>query len=31
MQKRNHVFSDVAAAFSMVDKVHGLVQGQSEA
>jgi len=31
MQKRNHVFSDVAAAFSMVDKVHGLVQGRSEA
>jgi predicted permease len=31
MQKRNHVFSDVAAAFSMVDKVHGFVQGRSEA
>jgi hypothetical protein len=31
MQKRNHVFSDVAAAFSMTDKVHGFVQGRSEA
>jgi predicted permease len=31
MQKRNHVFSDVAAAFSMIDKVHGFVQGRSEA
>ncbi len=31
MKKRNHVFSDVAAAFSMVDKVHGFVQGRSEA
>jgi hypothetical protein len=28
MQKRNHVFSDVAAEFSMIDKVHGLVQGR---
>ncbi len=31
MQKRNHVFSDVAAAFSMTDRVHGFVQGRSEA
>ncbi|HEY1469934.1 MAG TPA: ABC transporter permease, partial [Candidatus Acidoferrum sp.] len=31
MQKRNHVFSEVAAAFSMIDKVHGFVQGRSEA
>jgi hypothetical protein len=29
MQKRNHVFSDVAAAFSMTDRVHGFVQGRS--
>jgi predicted permease len=31
MRKRNHVFSEVAAAFSMIDKVHGFVQGRSEA
>lgn len=31
MQRRNHVFCDVAAAFSMTDKVHGFVQGRSEA
>jgi predicted permease len=31
MQKRNHVFSDVATAFSMTDRVHGFVQGRSEA
>src|SRR5215469_14070124 len=30
MQKRNRVFSDVAAAFSMVDRVHGFVEGQGE-
>jgi predicted permease len=31
MQKRNGVFSDVAAAFSMIDRVHGFVEGRSEA
>jgi predicted permease len=30
MQKRNHVFSDVAAAFSMTDRVHGFVQGRRD-
>jgi len=31
MQKRNQVFSDVAASFSMIDHVHGFIEGQSEA
>ena len=31
MQSRNRVFSDVGAAFSMVDRLHGFVQGRSEA
>jgi predicted permease len=31
VQKRNQVFSEVAAAFSMPDRVHGFVEGQSEA
>jgi hypothetical protein len=31
MRKRNQVFSDVAAAFSMVDRVHGFVENRSEA
>src|SRR5215469_16474854 len=31
MQKRNQVFSDVAAAFSMIDRVHGFVEGRSQA
>src|SRR5712671_4476340 len=31
MQKRNQVFSDVAAAFSMTDAVHGFVEGRSDA
>ena len=31
MQSRNAVFSDVAAAFSMIDRVHGFVEGRSEA
>jgi predicted permease len=30
MQKRNHVFSDVAAAFSMTNRVHGFVQGRRD-
>lgn len=30
MQKRNHVFSDVAAAFSMTNRVHGFVQGHRD-
>ena len=30
MRKRNQVFSDVAAAFSMLDDAHGLVQGRTE-
>jgi predicted permease len=29
MQKRNEVFSDVAAAFSMTDRVHGFVEGRT--
>jgi predicted permease len=31
MQKRNQVFSDVAAAFSSTDRVHGFVEGRSDA
>jgi predicted permease len=31
MQKKNQVFSDVAAAFSMTDRIHGFVEGRSEA
>jgi predicted permease len=31
MQKRNQVFSEVAASFSMLDRVHGFVEGRSEA
>ncbi len=31
MQKRNLVFSDVAASFSMIDRVHGFIEGHSEA
>jgi predicted permease len=31
MQKKNQVFSDVAAAFSMTDRIHGFVEGHSEA
>src|SRR5215831_6775902 len=31
MQKRNQVFSEVAAAFSMIDRVHGVVEGRTEA
>jgi predicted permease len=30
MQKRNHVFSEVAAAFSMSNRVHGFVQGRRD-
>lgn len=30
MQKRNHVFSGVAAAFSMTNRVHGFVQGRRD-
>src|SRR5271165_2752535 len=30
MQKRNHVFSAVAAAFSMTNRVHGFVQGRRD-
>ena len=30
MQKRNQVFSDVAAAFSMTDRVHGFVGGRRD-
>ncbi len=30
LQKRNQVFSDVAAAFSMTNRVHGSVQGRSD-
>ncbi|HTQ95670.1 MAG TPA: ABC transporter permease, partial [Candidatus Acidoferrum sp.] len=30
MQQRNQVFTDVAAAFSMTDKVHGFVAGRNE-
>src|SRR6476660_1591044 len=29
IQKRNHVFSDVAASCSMIDRVHGFVEGRS--
>src|SRR5690349_4102055 len=31
MQQKNQVFSDVAAAFSMTDRIHGFVEGRSEA
>jgi hypothetical protein len=31
MQKKNQVFSDVAAASSSSNRVHGLVEGHSEA
>ena len=31
MEKRNHVFSEVAAAFSLTDHVHGFVEGRSDA
>jgi predicted permease len=31
MQKKNQVFSDVAAAFSMTDRVHGSVEGHNDA
>jgi predicted permease len=31
MQKKNQVFSDVAAAFSMTDRVHGSVEGRNDA
>jgi len=31
MQKRNQVFSDVAASFSMIDHVHGFIEGRSDA
>jgi len=31
MQKKNLVFSDVAASSSMIDRVHGFVDGRSEA
>jgi predicted permease len=31
MQKKNQVFSDVAAAFSMTDRIHGFVEGRIEA
>jgi predicted permease len=31
MQKRNQVFSDVAAAFSSVNSVHGFVEGRTDA
>jgi len=31
MQKRNQVFSDVAAAYSGTDRVHGFVAGRTEA
>ena len=30
MQKKNQVFSDVAAAFSMMNRVHGSVEGRTE-
>jgi predicted permease len=30
MQKRNQVFSEVAAAFSMIDNAHGFVEGRGE-
>ncbi len=31
MQKRNQVFSDVASVFSMTNRMHGSVEGRSEA
>jgi len=31
MQKRNQVFSDVAASFSIIDRMHGFVEGRAEA
>ena len=31
MQRRNQVFSDVAAVFSMMSRVHGSVEGRTEA
>ncbi len=31
MQKKNEVFSDVTAVFSMINRVHGSVEGRSEA
>ena len=31
MQKKNQVFSDVAAAFSMTDRAHGSVEGHNDA
>jgi predicted permease len=31
MQKKNQVFSEVAAAFSMTDRIHGFVEGRTEA
>src|ERR1700686_4341114 len=31
MQKKNQAFSDVGAAFSMTDRVHGFVEGRSDA
>jgi predicted permease len=31
IEKRNHVFSEVAAAFSQTDRVHGFVEGRSDA
>src|SRR5712671_5844274 len=31
IQKRNQVFSDVAASFSMIDHVHGFIEGQNDA
>lgn len=30
MQRRNQVFSDVAAAFSMTDNIHGFIDGRKE-
>jgi predicted permease len=31
MQKRNQVFSEVAAAFSMMDRIHGFIDGRKDA
>lgn len=31
MQRKNQVFSEVAAAFSMTDRVHGFVEGRTDA
>lgn len=31
MQKKNQVFSDVAAAFSMTDRIHGFIEGRRDA